>query len=117
VTSRMGTGLSNSFFTVYFIPRVPECLCLRPNWLLPSPVPQTSVPLPELKGKGGWVVGQRIMVIIEKYGYGTVSGVRDYTVKKAFRYSRPQQGCHLLKCPWAGIMTLYMNYSRLGRVW
>jgi hypothetical protein len=38
----------------------------------------------------------------------------DYTVKKAFRYSRPQPGCHLPNSPWAGIMTSYcINYSRL----
>ncbi len=35
-----------------------------------------------------------------------------YTVKKAFRYSRPQLGCHLPYSPWAGIMTSYINYSR-----
>jgi hypothetical protein len=40
-----------------------------------------------------------------------------YTVKKAFRYSCPQPGCHLPNYPWAGIMTSYINYSRLGRVW
>ncbi len=28
---------------LYCIPRVPECLSLRPNWLLPSPLPQASV--------------------------------------------------------------------------
>jgi hypothetical protein len=28
---------------------------------------------------------------------------RGHTVKKAFRYSRPQPGCHLPKTPWAGI--------------
>jgi hypothetical protein len=33
-----------------------------------------------------------------------------YTVKKAFRFSRPQPGCHLPISPWAGIM----NYSRKG---
>jgi hypothetical protein len=37
--------------------------------------------------------------------------------KKAFRYSRPQPGCHLPKSPWAGKMTSYINYSRLARVW
>ncbi len=36
--------------------------------------------------------------------------------KKAFRNSRPQPGCHLTNSPWAGIMTSYINYSRLGRV-
>jgi hypothetical protein len=40
-----------------------------------------------------------------------------YTVKKAFRYSRPQPGCHLPNYPWAGVVTSYINYSRLGRVW
>ncbi len=39
------------------------------------------------------------------------------TVKKAFRYSRPQPGCHLPKSPWAAIMTSYINYSYPGRVW
>ncbi len=28
-----------------------------------------------------------------------------YTLKKAFRYSRPQPGCHLPNSPWAGMMT------------
>jgi hypothetical protein len=40
-----------------------------------------------------------------------------YTVKKAFRYSRPQPGCHVPNSPWVGIMTSYINYSCLGRVW
>jgi hypothetical protein len=40
-----------------------------------------------------------------------------YTVKKAFRYSRHQPGCHLPNSPWAGIVISYINYSRLGRVW
>ncbi len=40
-----------------------------------------------------------------------------YTVKKAFRYSRPRPGCHLPNSPWAGIMTSCINYSRLGRVY
>jgi hypothetical protein len=35
-----------------------------------------------------------------------------YTVKKAFRHSRPQPGCHLPNSPWAGIMTSYKR-----RVW
>ncbi len=30
-----------------------------------------------------------------------------YTVKKAFRYSRPHPGCHLPNSPWAGIMTSF----------
>jgi hypothetical protein len=34
--------------------------------------------------------------------------------KKAFRFSRPQPGCHLPNSPWAGIMTSYINYSRKG---
>ncbi len=33
------------------------------------------------------------------------------------RYSRPQPGCHLPNSTWAGIMTSYINYSHLGRVW
>jgi hypothetical protein len=37
--------------------------------------------------------------------------------KKAFRYSRPQPGCHLPNSPWAGIMMSHINYSRLGRAW
>ncbi len=32
------------------------------------------------------------------------SSVDGYTVKKAFRYSRPQPGCHLPNSPWAGII-------------
>jgi hypothetical protein len=40
-----------------------------------------------------------------------------YNVKKAFRCFRPQPGCHLPNSPSAGIMTTYINYSRLGRVW
>ncbi len=40
-----------------------------------------------------------------------------YTVKKAFRYSCPQPGCHLPDSPWAGIETSYVNYSCPGRVW
>ncbi len=36
------------------LPRVPECLSLRPNWLLPPPLPQASVsPPPELEPTGG----------------------------------------------------------------
>ncbi len=27
-----------------------------------------------------------------------------YTVKEAFRYSRPQPGCHLPNAPWTGII-------------
>ncbi len=30
----------------YIIPRVPECLSLRPNWLPPPPLPQMSVSRP-----------------------------------------------------------------------
>ncbi len=46
------------------------------------------------------------------------SGAFDlYTIKKAFRYSRSQPGCHLPNSPWAGIMTSYINYSCPGRVW
>ncbi len=33
------------------------------------------------------------------------------TVKKSFRYSRPQPGCHLANSPWTGIMTSYINKS------
>jgi hypothetical protein len=40
--------------------------------------------------------------------YGTL-----HRNKKAFRYSRPQPGCHLPNSPWAGIMTSYVNYSCL----
>ena len=40
-----------------------------------------------------------------------------YTVKKTFRYSRPQPGCHLPTSPWAGIMTSSINYSCPGRDW
>ncbi len=43
--------------------------------------------------------------------------VRQIHRKKAFWYSSPQPECHLPNCPWAGIMTSYINYSRLGRVW
>ncbi len=38
-----------------------------------------------------------------------------YTIKKAFRDSRPQPGSHLPNSPWAGIMTSYINYSCPGR--
>ncbi len=40
-----------------------------------------------------------------------------YTVKKGFRYSRPQPGCHLPNSPWAGIMTSHINYSCPEGVW
>ncbi len=40
-----------------------------------------------------------------------------YSVKKAFPYSLSQPWCHLPNSPWAGIMTSYIIYSRLGRVW
>jgi hypothetical protein len=43
-----------------------------------------------------------------------------YTVKKAFRYSRPQPGCHLPNSPWAGIIELFppmsfLSFAILGR--
>ncbi len=34
-----------------------------------------------------------------------------YTVKKGFRYSRTQPGCHLPDSLWAGIMTLYKLFT------
>ncbi len=37
-----------------------------------------------------------------------------YTVKKAFRYSRPQPGCHLPNSPYAGIMTSYIIIPAQG---
>ncbi len=46
----------------------------------------------------------------------------NYTVKKAFRYSRPQPGCHLPNSPWSRIIklfpareSLFIVTSRLGR--
>ncbi len=32
--------------------------------------------------------------------------------KKAFRYSRPQPGCHLPNSPWAGIINIWRHNSR-----
>jgi hypothetical protein len=32
--------------------------------------------------------------------------LRNYTVKKGYRHSRPQPGCHLPDSPWAGIVKL-----------
>jgi hypothetical protein len=36
-----------------------------------------------------------------------------YTVKKGYRFSRPQPGCHTLNSPWPGIINLF----RSGRIW
>ncbi len=36
----------------------------------------------------------------------------EYTVKKAFRYSRPQPGCHLLNSPQAGIIYIWRHYLK-----
>jgi len=44
---------------------------------------------------------------------GTMNWCAD-TVKKAFRYSRPQPGCQLPNSPWAGIMPTYIIYSLQG---
>jgi hypothetical protein len=43
---------------------------------------------------------------IEKKGKKGFKDKEDkvYTVKKAFRYSRPQRGCHLPNSPCAGII-------------
>jgi hypothetical protein len=40
--------------------------------------------------------------------------IRKLHRKKSFRYSFPQPGCHLPNSPWAGIMTSFINYFRLG---
>ncbi len=40
-----------------------------------------------------------------------------YTVKKAFRYSRPQPGCQKPNSPWTGIIYKWRHNSRPGRVW
>ncbi len=45
---------------------------------------------------------------------GTYGKGRQYTVKKAFRYSRPQTGCHLPNSLWAGIMTSFINIPAKG---
>jgi hypothetical protein len=33
--------------------------------------------------------------------------VRDYTITKGYRHSRPQPGCHLPNSPWPGIFKLF----------
>ncbi len=35
---------------------------------------------------------------------GQVTVKRFYTVKKGYRFSRPQSGCHLPNSPWPGII-------------
>jgi hypothetical protein len=36
----------------YILPKVPECLSIRPNWLPPPPLPQASVSPPDPQGEG-----------------------------------------------------------------
>jgi hypothetical protein len=57
------------------------------------------------------VAGEVLM--LGKQWRGLSAGVR--TVKKGYRFSRPQAGCHWPNSPCPGIIKF--NYSRPGRVW
>jgi hypothetical protein len=56
--------------------------------------------------------------ILQEFNTLYLTRFRTYTVKKAFRYSRPLPGCHLPNSPWAGGNNdVIYKSSRLGRAW
>ncbi len=67
--------------------------------------------------RGYMQLAPRLQEVNKRMSVSTTCLIQDNcTVKKAFRYSHPQTGCHLPNSPQAGKISISRNFSRLGRL-